>query len=123
MCYSKVCSVFFKEIYLRGRLIVISGPSGVGKDCVLCEMRRLNSDTLVSVSATTRLPRSGEVDGKDYYFFSKQDFENKIKNNEFIEYATYCGNYYGTLKFPLEKNLVSGKDVILKIEVQGATKI
>ena len=106
----------------RGRLVVVSGPSGVGKGTVLKYV--LSHDEFVySVSATTRAPREGEENGRDYFFISREKFEAMIKNNEFVEYAQYNGNYYGTPKFFVEKMLSEGKNVILEIEVKGALQI
>ena len=104
-------------------LIVLSGPSGVGKDSVLKLILKERKDLRLSISYTTRLPRSGEVDGVDYHFVSKQEFEKLIDNGEMLEYATYCGNYYGTRSFEIDKELESGNSVILEIEVQGARQV
>lgn len=106
----------------RGSLIVISGFSGAGKGTVA---KRLVKDYgySLSVSATTRAPREGEVDGVDYYFKSEADFKNLIDYNGFIEYARYVDNYYGTPRAFVEKELASGHNVILEIEVQGALNI
>lgn len=106
--------------YKNNNLIIISGPSGVGKDSVITRIRHLDPSISLSISATTRSPRFGEVGGISYYFLSKEEFENKIKNSEFLEYAEYCENYYGTLKRPIDRAIRSGKKIILKIEVQGA---
>lgn len=106
-----------------GMLIVLSGPSGVGKDSVLKLILKKRKDLRLSISYTTRLPRSGEVDGVDYHFVSKQEFEKLIDNGEMLEYATYCGNYYGTRSFEIDKELESGNSVILEIEVQGARQV
>lgn len=106
-----------------GMLIVLSGPSGVGKDSVLKLILKERKDLRLSISYTTRLPRSGEVDGVDYHFVSKQEFEKLIDNGEMLEYATYCGNYYGTRSFEIDKELESGNSVILEIEVQGALQV
>ena len=106
-----------------GMLIVLSGPSGVGKDSVLKLILKERKDLRLSVSYTTRSPRSGEVDGVDYHFVSKQDFEKLIDDGEMLEYATYCGNYYGTRSFEIDKELKSGNSVILEIEVQGARQV
>ncbi len=107
----------------KGLLVVISGPSGVGKGTV-CKFLEENSDNIfISVSATTRQPRAGEVDGKHYYFYDVDKFKEMIKNNQLMEWACFCGNYYGTPKAPVEKMLLEGKDVILEIEPQGAMKI
>ncbi len=103
----------------RGRLVVVSGPSGVGKGTVLKYVLG-RDDFVYSVSATTRSPREGEVDGKDYFYITKEKFEEMIAANEFIEYASYNGNYYGTPKPFVEKMLSEGKNVVLEIEVQGA---
>ncbi|MBQ7400307.1 MAG: guanylate kinase [Clostridia bacterium] len=106
----------------RGRLVVVSGPSGVGKGTVLKYV--LDRDDFVySVSATTRSPREGEVDGVNYFFITREKFENMISGGEFIEYAEYNGNYYGTPKFFVEKMLSEGKNVILEIEVKGAMQV
>jgi len=107
----------------RGTLIILSGPSGSGKDTVLSELLQRNEKIQLSVSATTRNPRRGEIDGVHYFFISKEDFEKKIENNEMLEYAVYGDNYYGTPKGPVDSWLNAGKTVILKIEVQGAEKI
>ena len=106
----------------KGMLIVVSGPSGCGKGTVLAEI--LKSDRIFySVSATTRSPRPGETDGVNYYFLTKEKFEQLIEENGMLEYASYCGNYYGTPKKPVEDMLEQGKHVILEIEVQGAMKV
>ena len=106
----------------KGLLIVISGFSGVGKGTVV---KRLVSDYgySLSISATTRAPREGEVDGREYYFKSKEEFKNLIDYNGFIEWAVYVENYYGTPRAFVEKELAAGHNVILEIEVQGAMNI
>ena len=106
----------------KGTLYVFSGPSGVGKDTVL-SLLLTRSDLVKSVSATTRAPREGEVDGVDYYFVSKEEFERLIETGEMLEYTVYAGNYYGTPKAPVERWLSEGSDVILKIEVDGFSQI
>lgn len=106
-----------------GFVLVLSGPSGVGKDTVITELLQKDDKTVVSISMTTRKPRPGEVDGINYYFVTKEEFEEKIKNNEMLEYAQYGSNYYGTPKAPVRKWVDEGKTVILEIEVQGAGKI
>ena len=106
----------------RGRLVVVSGPSGVGKGTVLRYVLE-RDDFVYSVSATTRSPREGEVDGVNYFFLTKDKFESMIEGGEFIEYACYNGNYYGTPKFFVEDMLSKGKNVILEIEVQGAVQV
>ena len=104
---------------MRGKLIIVSGPSGSGKSTVTKIVKdKLNIP--LSISATTRNPRDGEIDGKDYFFLSKEEFKNKIANDEFYEYAEVHGNYYGTLKKTVEDNLNKGLNVILEIDVQGA---
>ena len=106
----------------KGMLIVVSGPSGCGKGTLLAEI--LKSDKFFySVSATTRNPRPGETDGVNYHFLSKDKFEELIGKDGMLEYAEYCGNYYGTPRKPVEDMLAEGKHVILEIEVQGAMKI
>jgi guanylate kinase len=107
----------------RGVLLILSGPSGVGKGTVSAALRENNSDLIYSVSATTRQPRKGEQEGVDYFFKSKEQFEQMIARNEMLEWAEYVGNYYGTPKQFVEEKLQSGKNVILEIEVQGAQKI
>ncbi|MDE5992381.1 MAG: guanylate kinase [Oscillospiraceae bacterium] len=106
----------------KGILMVVSGPSGCGKGTVLAEI--VKSDRIFySVSATTRSPRPGETDGVNYYFLTKEKFEEMIADDGMLEYASYCGNYYGTPRKPVEDMLEKGIHVILEIEVQGAMKI
>ncbi|MBS5982015.1 MAG: guanylate kinase [Clostridium butyricum] len=107
----------------RGLLIVISGPSGAGKGTICKSFLERNSEVAISVSATTRSPRSGEVDGINYYFMSKEQFKEKIEANDFLEYAEVYDNFYGTPKSNVEQLLESGKDVILEIDIQGALKV
>lgn len=105
---------------MLGKLFIVSGPSGSGKSTITKLVRdRLNIPLAISV--TTREKRNGEIDGKDYYFISKEEFEKKIENDELFEYALVHGNYYGTLKSEIEKHLENGKNVILEIDVQGGT--
>lgn len=106
----------------KGLLIVVSGPSGCGKGTVLAEVLK-DPQFFYSVSATTRKPRDGEIDGVNYYFYSKEEFEDLMAKGGVLEYAEYCGNYYGTPKQAVEEKLSQGKNVILEIEVQGAMKI
>ncbi|MGM0873613.1 MAG: guanylate kinase [Bacillota bacterium] len=108
----------------RGLLIVLSGPSGVGKGTVRKELFS-QEDTAFeySISMTTRKPREGEVDGVDYFFKSREDFEELISQNKLLEWAEYVGNYYGTPVDYVEKTLSEGKDVFLEIEVQGAIQV
>ena len=109
----------------KGNLIVFSGPSGSGKGTILGSYFKSDAGkkSVLSVSATTRSPRPGEVDGVNYYFLTKQEFEDRINNDGFLEYASFCDNYYGTPKAEVMKKLDAGIDVILEIEVQGAMKI
>ncbi|AGF55050.1 MULTISPECIES: guanylate kinase [Clostridium] len=107
----------------RGLLIIISGPSGAGKGTICKSFMERNEDVVLSVSATTRSPRKGEVEGVNYYFMSKEEFKDKIKSNDFLEYAEVYDNYYGTPKSNVEEVLESGKDVILEIDIQGALKV
>ena len=106
----------------KGTLFIISGPSGCGKGTVLAEILK-DERIFYSVSATTRSPRPGEVNGVNYHFFSKEEFEQLIENDGVLEYASYCENYYGTPRKPVEDALAEGKHVILEIEVQGAIKV
>lgn len=103
-----------------GKLIVISGPSGVGKDTVLGLFRQRNPDWRESPSVTTRQPRAGEVDGKDYYFISPTEFKTMIKKHELLEWVEYTGHFYGTLRQPIEAALKEGRNVIVRKEIQGA---
>ncbi|MDE6502753.1 MAG: guanylate kinase [Ruminococcus sp.] len=106
----------------KGRLIVFSAPSGCGKGTMLAQILK-NGNYHCSVSATTRQPRENEKDGVNYYFISNEEFENKIKEDAFLEYAGYCNHYYGTLLSEVDDYLEKGTDVILEIEVQGAMKV
>lgn len=107
----------------RGTLIVISGPSGAGKGTIIKEIVNDLSNIELSTSYTSRSPRGQEENGKEYFFVSKKEFEKMIQNNEFLEYAEYSSNYYGTSKSIVNSLLDQGKDVILEIEVQGALQI
>lgn len=107
----------------RGLLIVISGPSGAGKGTICKSFLERNPEVAISVSATTRSPRKGEVEGVNYYFMSKEKFKEKILDNDFLEYAEVYDNFYGTPKSNVEELLESGKDVILEIDIQGALKV
>ena len=107
-----------------GQLIVISAPSGAGKDTVVKELMKKNPDSFwVSVSATSRAPRDGEQEGIDYYYITKEEFEKRIEEDYFIEYTNYAGNYYGTPKKYIKEKLDKGIDVILIIEIEGASNI
>lgn len=107
----------------KGLLIVISGPSGAGKGTICKRFMERNKNVALSVSATTRAPRVGEVEGVNYYFMSKEKFKEKINDNDFLEYAEVYDNYYGTPKSNVQEMLDSGKDVILEIDIQGALKV
>ena len=108
----------------RGTLFVFSGPSGVGKGTLNSKLFAEFGDQIAfSVSATTRAPREGEIDGKHYFFISRQEFENRIANNDFLEYAQFAGNCYGTPKSYVLSLLEQGKNVLLEIEVQGAMQV
>ena len=107
----------------RGMLIVFSGPAGTGKGTVCKEFLKRNPDSVLSVSATTRLPRPGETDGREYFFVAREEFEETIKKDGFLEYACFCDNYYGTPKKAVDEKLENGFNVILEIEVQGAMQI
>ncbi len=108
----------------KGLLIVLSGPSGVGKGTVRQELFKDTSLNLAySISMTTRQPRYNEQDGVDYFFVSQDEFEKKIKNDELLEYAQFVGNYYGTPRSYVEQLLSEGKNVVLEIEVQGALQV
>lgn len=107
----------------RGLLFVVSAPAGCGKDTILEQLFKKTDTVGYSVSATTRAPREGEVDGVHYHFRTRDEFERMIKGGEVLEYTEYCGNYYGTPRKGVEDLLAEGKDVILKIEVEGAMNI
>ena len=107
----------------RGILIVVSGFSGSGKGTIMNEIMRKYDNYALSVSATTRNPRPGETDGKEYFFKTVEEFEKMIAKDELIEYARYVDNYYGTPKSYVQEQLDAGKDVILEIEIQGALKV
>ncbi|HHZ06212.1 MAG TPA: guanylate kinase [Clostridiales bacterium] len=107
----------------EGLVLVISGPSGVGKGTVVKELLKSQDEFAVSVSATTRNPREGEQHGKDYFFLKKDEFVDLINNDKVLEYATYCDNYYGTPRDYVEQTIQTGKNIILEIEVQGALQV
>lgn len=108
----------------RGLLIVVSGPSGVGKSSVRKALFEIPNNNLVySISMTTRKPREGERDGIDYYFVTEEEFKKKIEENAFLEWAKFVGNYYGTPKDAVNKMLDKGKEVVLEIEVDGALQV
>ena len=108
----------------KAKLYVLTGPSGVGKGTVLKKFFEKNKgDIIYSISATTRAPRAGEVDGVNYFFISKEEFEKEIKQNNFLEWAKYSGNYYGTKRDFVLNSLKKGVSVLLEIEVQGAKEV
>lgn len=106
----------------KGLLIIISGPSGVGKGTI-CKDIIEHFNAWYSVSVTTREKRDGEIEGKDYFYVTKEDFEQKIRDDDFLEYATYNNNYYGTLKSKINEQLENNVDVLVEIEVKGAKNI
>ncbi|MBP3477668.1 MAG: guanylate kinase [Lachnospiraceae bacterium] len=107
----------------KGILIVVSGFSGAGKGTLMKKLVQEYDNYALSISATTRNPRPGEENGREYFFLKKEEFKQKIAENGLIEYARYCDNYYGTPRAYVEKQLADGKDVILEIEIQGALKV
>ena len=107
----------------KGTLFVVTGPSGAGKGTVLGKVFQQVDHLHFSVSATTRAPREGEVDGVNYHFMTKENFLSLVEQGRFLEYAQYVGNYYGTPMAPVEEKLEQGIDVLLEIEVQGALKV
>ncbi|MGN8630505.1 guanylate kinase [Blautia sp. HCP3S3_G3] len=107
----------------KGILVVVSGFSGAGKGTVMKELLKRYDNYALSVSVTTRLPRPGEEDGREYFFRTKEEFEQLIREDALIEYARYVDNYYGTPRSYVEQKLAEGKDVILEIEIQGAMKV
>lgn len=108
---------------MAGHLYIVAGCSGVGKGTLLKLFLERNPEVKFSVSATTRKPRDGEKDGVNYFFITKDEFKNAITNNEFLEWAEFSGNFYGTKKSFVEKTLAKGIDLILEIEVQGAKQV
>lgn len=107
----------------NGLLVVISGPSGAGKGTICARLKEEFRELKVSVSATTRKPREGEVEGISYYFLNEEDFIKKINDDEFLEYAKVYGNYYGTPKQEVFRQLEEGNDIILEIDIQGALQV
>lgn len=106
-----------------GKLIVLTGPSGVGKGTLLRSLRQRHPELYLSISTTTRPPRLGEVDAQDYYFVSHTKFEQMIAEGKLLEWAEYTGNYYGTPRQPVENQIQQGRSVILEIELKGARQI
>lgn len=107
----------------QGKLLVITGPSGVGKGTIVKHLLANYPQLFISISATTRSPRQGEINGKDYFFLSPQQFQTMIAHGDLLEWAEYSGNYYGTPKQPVIEQIEQGKTVILEIEVLGARQI
>lgn len=107
----------------KGLLFVVSAPAGCGKDTILNELFKRTDTAGYAVSATTRAPREGEVNGVHYHFLTREEFERRIVEKEVLEYTEYCGNYYGTLRRSVDDLLERGKDAVLKIEVEGAMNI
>lgn len=112
-----------KDCPSSGKLIVLTGPSGVGKGTLMRSLLARHPELYYSVSATTRSPRPGEIDGKDYYFISRSKFEQLVAAGEFLEWAEFAGNYYGTPREPVINQICSGKLVLLEIELEGARQI
>ena len=106
-----------------GRLVVLTGPSGVGKGTLLGRLRARHPDLYLSTSATTRQPRAGEVHGQHYYFVTRDEFEAMIQTGELLEWAEFAGNYYGTPKHPVAVQIERGNQVILEIELEGARQV
>lgn len=107
----------------KGKVFVITGPSGVGKGTLIERLLDAVPELELSVSATTREPRAGEVDGRDYHFLTPEEFERRVEAADFLEHATYSGNRYGTLREEVERRLAEGRSVVLEIEVQGARQV
>ena len=112
-----------KNIKRRGLMLVLSSPSGAGKTTISRELLELEPDLSMSVSATTRQPRPGEVDGKDYFFITKEKFHEMVENDEFLEHATVFENSYGTPRAPVETALSAGKDVLFDVDWQGTQQL
>jgi len=106
-----------------GRLIVVSGPSGVGKGSVIAAAIAQRPETWTSISTTTRQPRPAEQEGREYFFVTKADFEREVASGGFLEWAEYADNLYGTAREPVDQNLASGRNVILEIELAGARQV
>ena len=106
-----------------GKVFVITGPSGVGKGTLIAELLARVPELELSVSTTTREPREGEIDGRDYHFLTPDDFDRRAAHNEFLEFATYSGHRYGTIRSEVERRLAAGRSVVLEIEVQGARQV
>ena len=107
----------------KGKVFVITGPSGVGKGTLIERLLDAVPELELSVSATTREPRAEEVDGRDYHFLTPEEFERRVEAADFLEHATYSGNRYGTLREEVERRLAEGRSVVLEIEIQGARQV
>ena len=107
----------------RGKVFVITGPSGVGKGTLIARLLEAAPELELSISATTRAPRAGERDGRDYHFLTQEEFERRVDAGDFLEFATYSGNRYGTLRSAVNDRLDEGRSVVLEIEVQGASQV
>ena len=107
----------------RGKVFVITGPSGVGKGTLIAKLLEAVPDLELSISATTRKPREGEEDGRDYNFLTEEEFQRRVDADDFLEFATYAGNRYGTLRSAVDEQLDAGRSVVLEIEVQGASQV
>ncbi|HWO15175.1 MAG TPA: guanylate kinase [Solirubrobacterales bacterium] len=105
------------------KVFVITGPSGVGKGTLISRLLERVPDLELSISATTRQPREGEEDGRDYHFLTREEFDRRIETEDFLEFATYSGNRYGTLRSEVRRRLDAGRSVVLEIEVQGARQV
>jgi guanylate kinase len=108
---------------MASKVFVITGPSGVGKGTLIKELLKEIPNLELSISATTRSPREGEVNGRDYHFLTPEEFERRVEEKDFLEWATYSGNRYGTLRSEVERRLEAGHSVVLEIEVQGAQQV
>jgi guanylate kinase len=108
---------------MASKVFVITGPSGVGKGTLIRELLKEVPDLELSISATTRSPRQGETDGRDYHFLTPEEFDQRKEEDDFLEFATYSGNRYGTLRSEVERRLAAGHSVVLEIEVQGAQQV
>ena len=106
-----------------GKVFVITGPSGVGKGTLIEQLLERVPELELSISATTREPRPGEIDGRDYFFLAPEEFRRRLEGGDFLEHASYSGNYYGTLREEVERRLAAGRSVVLEIEVQGARQV
>jgi guanylate kinase len=121
--YSKSFLAWGGAVMAQGRLIVLTGPSGVGKGTLVKALLQRHPDLYLSVSVTTRAPRVGEIDGKNYFFVSRSQFERMVAKGELLEWAEFAGNYYGTPRISVEQEIQQGRCVLLEIELEGARQI